>query len=259
MEFLLELPLLLGLFITILIVSLAGIIVAIIAKKLIGNEMTRQHERIGRLLFRVVAGLIALLVSLSYANERVRQSKVINSMEEEASIIVNLSMRLSHFESIEAKNAFKKIVDYVELTINDDWKNIEEDPYFSKTTQSLIEANSFVLKMPISNEMEQLEKQMIINDLDAIIKLTQARVYAQHVSTPQLIYILLFALTIMWIFFTVYKLDFMSLFFLSLYNVLIAILIFFIFSLRNPFIGPLKVKPHSLMIVKTKGFDQYLK
>ena len=259
MEFLLELPLYMGMLITIATISLAGIIVTIVAKKLIGNRMTRQHERIGRMFFRVVAGLIALLVSLSYANERVRQSKIINSLEEEASTIINIAMRLKHYESIEANNAYSKIVDYVELTINDDWKNVDDNPYFSGTTQALIEANYIVLNMPASNESEKFEKRMILNDLDDIIKLTQARVYSQHISTPHLISILFCGLTIMWLFFTVYKLDFMSLSFLSLYNILIAILIFFIFSLRNPFMGPLKVKPHSLIIVKTKGFDQYLK
>ena len=61
----------------------------------------------------------------------------------------------------------------------------------------------------------------------------------------------------MWIFFTVYQLDVVSLLFLTLYNVLIAILIYFVFALSNPLIGPLKVKPHSLTIVKTKGFEMY--
>ena len=87
-------------------------------------------------------------------------------------------MRLSHFNSIEAKNAYEKIKDYVELTIHDDWKNVEHDPYFSRITQSLIEANSFVLKIPTTNETEALEKKMILSDIDEILKLSQIRVYS---------------------------------------------------------------------------------
>ena len=257
MEKLLELPLLLGLLITVSSVSLAGILIVFLSNKLIGNSISKQHERIGRLLFRVVAGLIALLVSLSYANERVRQTKIIDSMEEEASIIINISMRLKHFESDQAKTAFKKIADYVELTIKDNWKNVDDNPYFSIVTQSLIQANYIVLKIPTTNEIEEYEKKMILNDLDDLIKLTQIRIYSQHVTTPYLIYILLCGLTFMWIFFAVYEMNVISLSFLTLYNILIAVLIFFVFSFRNPFIGPLKVKPHSLIIVKTKGFDQY--
>ena len=259
LEFLLELPLALGLFLFILFISSAGIIIVYLFKKLIGNRMTKQHEKVGRLLFRVIAGLIALLVSLSYANERVHQSKIIDSMEEEAAIIIAVSMRLSQFNSIEAKTAYTKINEYVALTIDDNWENIENDPYFSRITQSMIEAHRQILKIPTENESEILEKKMILSDVNDIIKLSQIRVYSQHTSTPHLIYILFIGLLFMWVFFTVYTLDLVSLLFLTFYNILIAVLIYFVFSLSNPLIGPLKVDPYAFTIVKTKGFDMYSK
>ena len=259
LEFLLELPLALGLFLFILFISSAGIIIVYLFKKLIGNRMTKQHEKVGRLLFRVIAGLIALLVSLSYANERVHQSKIIDSMEEEAAIIIAVSMRLSQFNSFEAKTAYTKINEYVALTIDDNWENIENDPYFSRITQSMIEAHRQILKIPTENESEILEKKMILSDVNDIIKLSQIRVYSQHTSTPHLIYILFIGLLFMWVFFTVYTLDLISLLFLTFYNILIAVLIYFVFSLSNPLIGPLKVDPYAFTIVKTKGFDMYSK
>ena len=148
MEKLLEFPLSIGLLITVLSVSLACIIIVLLTKKLIKNRTTKQHERVGRLLFRVVAGLIALLVSLSYANEKVRQRKIIDSIEMEASIIINISMRLEHFDADQARDASNKLVDYVELTIKDHWKNVEDNPFFSRVTQSLIEANYLALTNP---------------------------------------------------------------------------------------------------------------
>ncbi len=88
---------------------------------------------------------------------------IINSMEEESSAIINVGMRLSHFKSIEAKSAYKKIYDYVNLTINNDWENISSDPYFSRITQSLIEANNLVLKIPTTNENEALKADFELN------------------------------------------------------------------------------------------------
>ncbi len=259
LETLLELPLFLGLFIFILSISAAGLIVAHFSRKMIKNKLTKEHERVGRLLFRVTAGLIALLVSLSYANERVHNNKIVDAMEIEAAMIITVGMRLNHFESDEAKNAFKKIYDYVELTINDEWKNMGSDPYFSRITQSLIEAYYLTTSIPTKNEGEALEKIMILNDISEIISLGQIRVYSELPSTPYLIYILLCGLAFMWIFFSVYKPDIVSLSFLTLYNILIAILIYFVFSLSNPFTGPLKIKPQSLIVAKTKGFDMYFK
>ena len=84
MKILLELPFLMGLIITILTISIGGILIVFLFKRFIKKKMTKQHERIGRLLFRVTAGLIALLLSLSYANEKVRYIKILDSMEEEA-------------------------------------------------------------------------------------------------------------------------------------------------------------------------------
>ena len=219
--------------------------------------MNKEHEKVGRLLFRVSAGLIALLVSLSYANERVRQSKIIDSMEEEASLLVNVSMKLGHLESVEAKNAFEKIKDYVALTINDDWKIIENDPYFSRISQSLVEAALLISKIQPQNESETQQKKILLNEINEITKLQQIRIYSHYAATPYLIYILLCGLTFMWIFYSVYKVNFVSLFFLTLYNILIAILIYFVFSLSNPLVGPLKIKPDSFIIVQSKGFDMY--
>jgi len=257
LEFLLELPVLTGLAIFISFISLSGIIVVVLSKKMMQKSIQKEHEKVGRLLFRVSAGLIALLVSLSYANERVRQSKIIDSMEEEASLLVNVSMKLTHLESIEAKNAFGKIKDYVALTINDDWKIIENDPYFSRISQSLVDAHLFILKIPAQTESEIQLKTFLISEINEIIKLQQIRIYSHNASTPYLIYILLCGLTFMWIFYSVYKVNTVSLFFLTLYNILIAILIYFVFTLSNPLIGPLKIKPDSFIIVQTKGFEMY--
>ena len=257
MEFLLDLPFYLGMLITVFFISTMCLIVVKLTQQLIGRKLTKQHEKIGRLLFRVTAGLIALLLSLSYANEKVRLNKIVDSMEVEASTIVTVSMRLNHFDSDESKAALMHIMNYVELTINDDWKVIEKDPFFSKITQSLRKAYEQILLMPTENEAEANTKEMILRDLNEIIKLTQIRIYSQTASTPYLIYILLIGLTFMWIFFTVYKVDFVSVLFLTLYNTLIAVLIYFVFSLSNPLIGPLKVKPESFILVKTKGFDMY--
>jgi hypothetical protein len=66
---------------------LLGIFVILVVKRYVTPHLKKQHEKVGRLLFRVGAGLIALLVSLSYVNERVAQGKIIDALEEEASLL----------------------------------------------------------------------------------------------------------------------------------------------------------------------------
>ncbi len=255
MDFLLNLPVWLGLLIVITLVTVAGLIVVTQVKRIIFHKLTKQHEKVGRILFRVTAGLIALLVSLSYANERIVQNKIIDSMENEASLIVNTVIKLNMLQSKESEFIKKNLINYINSTIDDSWRNVESNPFFSNTSGFLVETNELVYKLPVKNHNEEKIKNDIIAEINEISKFMQVRIYSQNTNTPRLIYILAVGLVFLWVFFTVYNLDIISLSFLSLYNIFIAILIYFVFMLNNPLRGPTKIEPHSFTIMKTKGFD----
>jgi len=255
MNYLLELDKWLGFLIVVSVITLGGLIVVSQVKKRIQHKITKQHEKIGRLLFRVTAGLIALLLSLSYANEKVEQYKILSSMEREASLIVSAALKLNLLNSEESSIIKRKLVDYVEATISDSWESVRANPFFSVASGLLIEVNKLVYHLPVKNQNEERIKNYIIEDISEITELMQVRIYSQNTLTPYLIYILCIGLVFMWVFFTVYNLDVISLSFLSLYNIFIAILIYLIFMLSNPLIGPLKLEPHPFYILKTKGID----
>ena len=75
LEFILKLSFWQGLFLTTSSIALIGIAVILLVKKYVGPRLKKQHEKVGRLLFRVIAGLIALLISLSYANRGLRRAR----------------------------------------------------------------------------------------------------------------------------------------------------------------------------------------
>lgn len=259
MNYLLELDAWLGLLIVTTVITLSGLIVVIQVKKRIKHKITKQHEKVGRILFRVTAGLIALLISLSYANERMEQYKIMSSMEREASLIVNAALKLNMIHSEESSQIKQKLVGYVDATISDNWKSLMANPFFSKSSKLMVESSGLAYNLPVKNAIEEKIKNDIIEDINEITELMQVRIFSQHVLTSSLIYILCIGLVFMWVFFTVYNLDVISLSFLSLYNIFIAILIYLIFMLSNPLIGPLKVDAHSFKILKTKGIDAKLK
>ena len=95
MNYLFDLETWIGLLIVTSIITLSGLIVVTQVKKRIQHKITKQHEKIGRLLFRVTAGLIALLISLSYANEHIKQERLMDSIETEASFIVSTVIKLN--------------------------------------------------------------------------------------------------------------------------------------------------------------------
>lgn len=255
MTVLLEYPTWLGLLIVISIFVVSGLLIVTQVKKRIDHKITKQHEKVGRILFRVTAGLIALLISLSYANERMKQYKIVDSMETEASILVNIAIKLKILNSKESELIKQEMIFYVESTIEEQWENVEANPFFSETSKHIVKATKLAYSLPDNDEFKYQIKHDIIGELNEVSKLMQVRIYSQNTMTPYLIYILCIGLIFVWVFYTVYNLDVISLSFLSMYNIFIAILIYFIFMLSNPLVGPLKIEPDSFIILKTKGID----
>lgn len=256
MDFLFQLPFWLGIcLITIIIVS-TGLLTVTISKSLISKHLNKQHERVGRLLFRVTAGLIALLLSLSYANERIEQNKLRDSMELEASLVINVFIKLNLYDLPESDAIRSKMVEFIELTLKDDWKTVKANPFFSTTSETIGDAVKMAYNLPEPDKVHSKIKSDIILDLNEIAKLMQVRIYSQRTMTPYLMYILCFGLLFMWMFYSVYNLNRVALIFLSLYNAFIAILIYFIFMISNPLVGDLKMNHDSFDIIKTKGVDK---
>jgi hypothetical protein len=60
----------------------------------------------------------------------------------------------------------------------------------------------------------------------------------------------------MWVFFTVYPVDLIPLGFITLYNIFIGTLIYFVLALSNPLAGPLKIDAHSFEVIQSKGIEK---
>ena len=255
LDFLLHIPVWMGISILGSFFAGAGLVVVLTMKKILQSRITKQHEKVGRVIFRVTAGLIALLISLSYANERVNQSKIMDSIEVETSMIVNVLKGLNIIDTPESKEIILLLQQYILETLEEEWKEIDDNPYFSDANLKMHLAYDKLIQLKTETKTEYQLKILMIKELNEVSKLSQIKIYSRITHVPYLIYILTIGLFFMWIFFTVYRLDFVALLFLSLYNILIAILIYFVFMLSNPFMGPMKIEPYPFKILKSKAMD----
>ena len=256
MDTLLELSVWQGLILIIASVAIPGLIVVSTVRYLVKSRIVKQHERVGRLLFRVSASLLALLISLSYANEKVNYNKVADSLEEEASLIAGVLLKLRIHNSDLSDVARKKLINYVEFTIDDGWNDVINNPYLSKIWGTIVYINIIVHELPEDSNKQKILKTEIVRDIGLITQTLQIRFYSMNFHIPYLSYILVFGLFIVWSFFSVYNLDRLSLFFLSLYNTFIAVLLYFVIMLGNPMVGPLKITPESFTVLKEMGLDK---
>ena len=255
MEAFLNLPIEQGLLAITLVIAVPGLVVVLVIRRLIVKNITKQHERVGRLLFRVSASLLALLISLSYANEKINYNKVTDSLEEEASLIASAMLKLRMYQSPQAEMVRDGLMDYVQYTIDDRWEHVVDNPYLTKMMGTIVRINIIVLGLPTTSDAQTILKPEIISDVDLITKTMQIRFYSSKFHLPYLTYILGFGLIIAWCFFAVYRLDKVSLVFLSLYNIFIAVLLYFVIMLGNPMVGPLKIKPEPFTILQEIGME----
>ena len=234
-----------GLAITSLAISIPALIIYYSVSKFIGERLKKDHERVGRLLFRVTASLLALLISLSYANEKINYNRVTNSLEEEASLIASAMLKLRIHDSKTGEMVRDGLMEYVEFTVEDLWVDDINNPYLTKVMGTIERINILARALPADTE--------IISDIDMITKTMQIRFYTNKFHLPYLIYILGFGLIISWCFFSVYSFDAVSLAFLTLYNVFIAVLLYFIIMLGNPMVGALKINPEPFTILQDRN------
>ena len=252
----LDLSVLNGLILITLGVAIPGLVVIFIARAIVRSRIRKQHERVGRLLFRVTASLLALLISLSYANEKVGYNKVVNSIEAEAALIASADLKLGMHRTELAEKIRADLLQYVQFTIDDDWNKVVSDPYVSKSWGTIVLINIEVRSLSEDNNMQALLKSSIIQEIDLITKTLQIRIYSTYFHMPYLTYILGLGLLIVWCFFSVYRLDRISVFFITIYNMYIGILLYFVIMLGNPLGGPLKIDPAPFKTLKEMGLQK---
>jgi len=256
MNIFLELSILNGLLLICMTIAIPGLIVYLIVRKLLESKLTKQHEKVGRLMFKVTASLLALLISLSYANEKIGYNKVVDSLEVEAAIIASAMLKLNMHRTKLADKVRKDLVQYVKYTIEDDWRNVVHDPYVSKTWGTISRLNVEVRALSTDTEMKSLLKTSLIADIDEITKTLQIRIYSTHFYMPYLTIILSMGLLIAWCFYTVYPIDTISVLFITLYNMYIGLLLYFTIMLGNPMAGPLKIAPDSFNTLLEMGVEK---
>jgi len=116
-ELLIHLPLYIGLPLFMILVALLAAGIYLLSRKFIEPHLKKEHERVGRVLFRTSASLLALILSLTFANQRVDYIKIQNSLEAEAAQIVDIVMDLKMYKSLEATKIQEEMKSYILYTL----------------------------------------------------------------------------------------------------------------------------------------------
>lgn len=249
MKFFFDWPLLLSLPAFLLVSVFLSIIIYLVSHNIFRNRLKRRHERTGRVLFRTSASLLALLLSFTFANQRVNYYKIKDSLESEASHLVDISMDLQLFGTPRAKEIQEKVKHYIRSILHDEFQNEKENPFFTPSVSIFIMLYNNISDLEVlTPKQEQLKRNLLV-DIDAVSDFMQIRGYRSRPEPLNLIFIATFGFVVSSILFSVYRPDKISITFLSLYNAFVAIVMYFIIIMNNPLIGPLKIENEPFKIL----------
>jgi len=249
-ELLLPIPLYIGLPLFMIIIVLLGGLIYTGSYRLLKRYIQKQHERVGRVLFRTSASLLGLILSFTFANQRVDYFRLKESLVSEASQLVNIHMGLNMYNSPEAKRIQEEVRDYVFYITEDGWKSINEDPFHSRTFNQFYKIYVNIQELKPVNPFQEEVRSSLIADIDGVSDYLQVRMYSTRPEQFNLIYTSVFGLFVIMILFSVYPPNRLNIMFLSLYNAFIGLLLYFILMMNNPLTGPLQLKAEPFNLLK---------
>lgn len=239
-----------GLALFLVVSVLLSFTIYLLTHYLIRNDIKKSHERVGRTLFRAAASLLALILSITFANQRVSYFNLKTTIEAEASQLVDIHIDLDLLNTEEAKLLQKKVRNYVMAISEDGWLTIYENPFNSRQFVQFLEIYEEINRLEVKTDFEKEMKQNLKTDIDEVSDFLQARVYSTRAESNHLIYTSFFGLTVIMILFAVYPPDKITVGFLATYISFIGIVLYFILMMSNPLKGPLQIEPGPFLLLK---------
>ena len=248
-EFLLRSGLFVGVFTFTLVTVVYGLTIYYVSHRLFQNWIEKSHERVGRVLFRVSASLLALILSISFANQRINYFKLIDSIELEASKIVQIHMDLDILGTQEAKRVQGKIRSYVNALSDGEWDNLFEDPYRLQEFELLTEIYQNLYELKVETEPQQHLKNSMISDAQQVFDLIQIRLYSTMPESNNLMYTTVFGILVCMVLLGIYRPDRLTLIMAGAYLAFLGVVLYFVLLMTTPLEGPLKLeaKPFELL------------
>lgn len=241
-EFFLDLSLPAGLLLFTLIIVVYGVSVYLLSHQLVKGLLQKHHEKVGRVLFRVSASLLALILSISFANQRVNYYKVANSLETEAAKFVALNMDLDLYDTTESENIRSKIRQYITEMSKNNWEYLFNDPVNSKEFSLFKEIYRDVYLLTPDSQMQESLKESMVEDIQSLADLIQVQLYSTRPESNNLFYTTILGILICMFLLSIYKPDRLTLAMATGYTAFLGVVLYFIIMMTSPLEGPLQIK-----------------
>ena len=254
---LISLPLIVGLLIFIVAFVLIGLLAYGITRFIMLKGITADNREIANQLLRVSGALLALLLSLTFADVRSELVRLRDSIDLEAAQIVDMYSDLDIYGTEESKLIQQKLKAYTIALIEKEWEQLSMQSFDLYTFRLAEEIQEDILNLEPESEKQKLLRSNLLEDLDEISDYRQMRQYASKSDPPIFFYISFFGFIVTLGIFAVYPPRKNSMLLLSMYCAFIGVVIYFILALSNPFTGTMKIEPDALNTIINSALKQF--
>lgn len=218
-------------------------------RQFIKNHINDNVIYFSKGLFRITASLLALLISLTFADVRSELVKLRDSIQLEASQIVDIFRDLDMVGTSQAEKIQKKVVIYTKTIIDDEWPKLSNGELSKKVLKLFDEIQIGLLNLKTESKKQETLRSMLLQDIDEISDYRQVRYYHAKADPPDFIYIALFGFIITMSLNAINSPEKVSLVFLFLYSAFFGIVLYYILAFNNPFQGTVRISPEPFQAV----------
>ncbi|MDJ0868667.1 MAG: DUF4239 domain-containing protein [Myxococcota bacterium] len=242
-DWLIGLPVSLGLALSALAAIAFGTPAYLLGWSLVRRDPTNDVMLLGGNLLRVSGTLLALLLSLTFAEVRSELGTLRDSVEQESEHLEDVHHDLARFGGAAAERLRDLVIAYASSVVRDEWPALARGVADERTSELFDRLEAGVIELePATEEQETLHERMLV-DFDQITDLRIDRHFHAVVAPPAFLYIAALGFLCTMGMLGVHAPTVRSLALIFFYCAFIGVVVYFILSLSHPFEGIARIGP----------------
>lgn len=230
-----SLPAIIGIVMTVALMITVALGSYTVVRQFAADKNDESAQKVADHVRRVIGVLLGLMLSTVFAFSSNRALKIQDSVEVEAAQLRDLHNDLARFKSDAADAAERQILQYIETVVQDEWPTLAKGKDSRKADQLFLSIEDKLLALPIDTETEKELKSRLLEDIDEISDLRQARVYSAGSGLDWYIFLVVLSFALLMTTFRFYAPSRWTRFFLIAYAVLIGIVLYSTVAQNYPF------------------------
>jgi ABC-type multidrug transport system fused ATPase/permease subunit len=220
-----------------------------VARLVVGKRAVFENSNLALQLFRVVATLLVLLLSLTFADVRIEAGAIRSSVEVEAGLLGDTFKNLEAFDSAEAESLTVQLLEYIDAVIEDEWEALRRGEIAAEVVDAFRNVEFAVLTLETTTPLQEELRRRMLDDIDAVSDSRLKRLTKVSASVPVFVYVAVLAFLWSNAMLSVFTARNKAIYFIGGYCAFVGVVIYVILAMGDYFDGVGAVNPDSLELL----------